>query len=566
MRRLLDKILDPLREHRGALLVFLISCLAFLGLRLLILLSAVDNFHNVDEAEYQVIMYAKGFVYGWKIDFIYYHLWGLLISAAALVPFVLAGVADLTAMKILALLFAFVAFAALVYLAAWKLGPYPAGLMAAALMFPAINYLKWTLMIWGGYPEAFSLMSVAIFIWVAVLDKRTFGWFLFAGMFAGIPLIYSPAVSFMLAAVIVATPLQPLANRRWRLTGAYLLGIFLLLLPFLIWFFASGFWQIKENWLIDNSTTTTFTDYIMKPSLRNWRFIKMVFADYDIFATWFEFTLLAASTLWLTIASFTKRYFRQRWRVVFPLILAAALLFLLFFPAIQHLGARHLLGMVVAGYVTIALAMGDTFFGDKHPTARTVDRAVRLTLLAMVLLLNLGRIVSLVQPESIDTFHRFRGGDYYDNQFGSVIGPEIDRVNCLLDARLDFMQDMDAKAGFGLVFKRFGYYECCQLEPQPVDYHYMRQDESARDPAMLYRGLGCAMALKDQITAVDLTNVPDGGHPEAFTWLTDGFSRCSALPCAKLNRRDKRPAVLLWLDKSLAAYTALFPRWWRSTD
>ena len=114
MRRLLDKVLDPLREHRGALAVFLLSCLAFILLRVLILLSAIDNFHNVDEAEYQVIMYAKGFVYGWKIDFIYYHLWGLLISAAALAPFVLVGVADMAAMKILALLLAFVAFAALV--------------------------------------------------------------------------------------------------------------------------------------------------------------------------------------------------------------------------------------------------------------------------------------------------------------------------------------------------------------------------------------------------------------------------------------------------------------------
>lgn len=566
MRRLLDKVLDPLREHRGALAVFLLSCLAFILLRVLILLSAIDNFHNVDEAEYQVIMYAKGFVYGWKIDFIYYHLWGLLISAAALAPFVLVGVADMAAMKILALLLAFVAFAALVYLTAWKLGPYQAGLVAAALLLPAVNSLKWNLMIWGGYPEAFSLMSVAILFWVVALDKRTFGWFLFAGMFAGIPLIYSPAVLFMLAAVIAATPLQPLVNQRWRLTGAYLLGILLMLLPFLLWFFASGFWQIRESWLIDNQTTTTFTDYIMKPSLRNWRFIKMVFANYDIFATTFEIVMLAVSSLWLVGAAFSKRYFRQRWRLVFPLILAAALVFLLFFPAIQHMGARHLLGMIVAGSVTIALAMGDTFFDEKHPIARRIDRAVRLMLLAMVLLLNLAQIISLVQPESIDTFHRFRGGDYFDNQFGSVIGPEIDRVNCLLDARLDFLQDMDAKAGFGMVFKRFGYYECCQLEPLPVDYNYMNQDQSERDPAAFYRGLGCAMALKDRVTTADLPNVPDGGHPEALAWMTDGYEQCFALPCRQLNRRDRRPAVLQWLEKSLTAYAALFPRWWKSTD
>jgi len=33
-----------------------------------------------------------------------------------------------------------------------------------------------------------------------------------------------------------------------------------------------------------------------------------------------------------------------------------------------------------------------------------------------------------------------------------------------------------------------------------------------------------------------------------------------------LNRRDRRPAALQWLDKSLAAYAALFSRWWKSTD
>jgi len=147
-----------------------------------------------------------------------------------------------------------------------------------------------------------------------------------------------------------------------------------------------------------------------------------------------------------------------------------------------------------------------------------------------------------------------------------VVGPEIDRVNCLLDARLDFLRDMDAKAGFGMVFKRFGYYDCCQLEPLPVDYNYMHQDQNEHDPAAFYRGLGCAMALKDGVTTADLANVPDGDHPEALTWLNEGYSRCFELPCRQLNRRDRRPAALQWLDKSLAAYAALFSRWWKSTD
>jgi hypothetical protein len=200
-------------------------------------------------------------------------------------------------------------------------------------------------MIWGGYPEAFSLMSVAIFIWVAVLDKRTFGWFLFAGMFAGIPLIYSPAVSFMLAAVIVATPLQPLANRRWRLTGAYLLGIFLLLLPFLIWFFASGFWQIKENWLSTTARRRPSPTHYETIRCAIWRH-KDGLRGFDIFATCSKLRCWRASTLWLRSPPSPNAIFAKL-RVVFPLILAAAVVVLLFFPHSAP-GRPALLGMVVA--------------------------------------------------------------------------------------------------------------------------------------------------------------------------------------------------------------------------
>jgi hypothetical protein len=117
------------------------------------------------------------------------------------------------------------------------------------------------------------------------------------------------------------------------------------------------------------------------------------------------------------------------------------------------------------------------------------------------------------------------------------------------------MQDMVAIAGFGLVFKRFGYYECCQLEPKPVDYSTCAGRERARS-AMLYRGSVARWRSWIQITAVDLTNVPTAAI-RALTWLTDGFP-VIRFACAKLKpATNARPWCSGW--KIVAAYIALFP-------
>jgi hypothetical protein len=148
-------------------------------------------------------------------------------------------------------------------------------------------------------------------------------------------------------------------------------------------------------------------------------------------------------------------------------------------------------------------------------------------LLLALVVANARGVVGLVQFGQMGMFAKFRGMDYARLDLRVLRGAEVDRVNCLLDQRPALDQENPAFArGLGPVFAP-------PNEPRvpPLHFEMFVPPSPKFDPAEYYRGVGCAMALKNGVPASAVERVPTHAFADAPAAAREGYEYCRSLPC-----------------------------------
>ena len=525
---------NALRPAAWAL--FISACLAFLLVRFLILSSAIDHVHNVDEAEYEFAQQAHNYLQNGFISIPFNHnFWGAKVTIAALVPLIRAGLYETYAVKLLALLFSFAGFASLVFLLAWRSNLWATAFVALLMIFPDLNYLSWTMTLWGAYPEACGLMCVAILLWVwTTLQRRGIYSFL-VGLLLGQILAFSMSVNFAAAAIAAVGLVAVAQKQRWTRLAWLTAGMVIGFLPW-IWGVAGFRNEFFEPGALGNAENLPISKGLSWPELKNlealYHRMQPVF-----YKNLYEPALTLLALLGLTLQELRRqRTYRDRWRLVFPATFFCAALILSMCTFTYYLDDRHLLWFYPAGYACLALLLGEDvlFAGAKPGTRRTgiqAERIIKVALFAALLVLHVKDYSRLMQPGHLGLLKDFHGMDYYKNNLGRIYGDEARNINCLLKNKAARLQDWDFHYGFMQVFPMVAVYECCFWKPETI--HVVKIPPPIEHPfnADNWRGIGCAAALKINMTPADLTAIGGKYGSEALAAALAAYNECAALPC-----------------------------------
>ncbi|MCC6158445.1 MAG: hypothetical protein IT350_10365 [Deltaproteobacteria bacterium] len=505
---------------------------AFVAVRLIVALGAVDHLHNVDRSEYQLAEYAHNIVAGKSLEYPELtHLWGHRGFATALIPFVLVAPTDTVAMKLAAIALATLGFAALTAFV-FRVGGLVAAVVFALLMiFPERSLLKWNLTYWGAHPESALLAGIGVWAWGNGLigTRRAQAWFAGAGVVVAASIYASAAVFYVVALVFVLTASIVPRGRRARALAALGGGFAVAIAPLAVRLAGGLRERLFEPAVFDNTSSVAMTAVIGAPSAGR---LALFFAQdwmrsFYLFRPEWAITALAAVVV---IARFrdAESVERGRARLLFPLSLAVALVVVSMFGYVTHLHTRHLLWLIVAGYACVAMALGSPWTGERlraaRPVVARIEVGAKIVLVAVLVGVHAWNLSPLVQPAEFDMLGRFRGEVYARHFLGQIVGDEVDRVNALLDARIEELGDADFVAGMGEIFRMSGVYDCCLWEPVRPDVEALRVPVSA-DSSTFFQGVGCALALKSTAPPM-LARIADRYGAPAAEAANAGHERC----------------------------------------
>jgi len=504
------------------------ACFCFLAVRFAIVLTAVDRVGDVTWAEYQVSELSRHFWTGQpaNADVDRPHLWGLSATAVALTPFLFwFHLSDTEALKLLAILVSFLGFAAMVYVLARRVGALAAAVFALLMIFPDQAFLRWSLTTWASYPEAAALVSVAVAAWAIAIERSSrLVWFA-AGLAAGVAPAYSASVIYVVLALALLTPFVVAGDRRVALTGFFFLGCLTGFLPRLIWLLAGGLWLTEQ---IDSPAAR-----IVQHQFFSWPGVDRLSASFrrlrllPLYRNLWTYLGLA----WVLYAGLRRDRPQRRWRLVFPLSIFLFFVACLFFSFVGDLTTRHLMWLNIAAVAAIALLANDSLLplraNGKIAWYNVAEYAVKCFIVFLLVIKNVIAIVPYIQPAQADMLAKFRGIDYCRWGLSTVIGPEVDRVNCLIDQQPDpgpFFQ-----AGMGELF-RTSRSEKFIPRPLPLPPRPFNLPAAEADRITFARGVGCALAMKG-FAENDVERIGYVRSLDRNEAVTAGFRECAALPC-----------------------------------
>ncbi len=496
----------------------------------MILASSMDRISYMGEGQYQIAGHAYHMMGKGPHYPEFNHLWGQKITAVALMPLLATGLSATMSMKILALSISFLGFAALVYLLAYKAGPTHAGILALLMLFPDLSYLKWNFVLWGAYPEAANFCAAAALLWVLAIDDGRKIPLFAAGAAAGLVFSYNASAVFFIAALPLAT--LALGGLKTRAKTALTLscGVLVGLLPLLIWMVLKGFRATYSPAEMLPAVTLnhwiSWPDFHRVPGIFD-KLKHQGFYDY----TW-QIAVIIPALAWAAISALREPENIGRWKLLFPMSLLSLAFFVALFPFNAHLCPRHFLWLFLLGYFCVALMLGDlaTFLVSRRPRKITqwIGLAAVMIFLGTLIVSHATLVTHLIRPSALGMFLKFRGDDYYKMRLPSVVGAEVDRVNCLLDADPPFINDESFRSGLGAVFPKSDLRNMLSASPRgDIDIAAVSLGASGAEYArQFYFGVGCAVALRDVFTAGDIDNLSESDFTQARARAREGFTWC----------------------------------------
>jgi hypothetical protein len=369
-----------------------------------------------------------------------------------------------------------------------------------------------------------------VLIWALAWRRRSTAAIALAGTVIGLSVAFSYASAYLAFALLA---LAPFAGGRSVGRRGYLVfyaACFLGFLPRLIWLSGGFLSQIERVDFL--GVHIRQVDFAMWPT---WHNVATFWRRMQTMGFWGDFPsglLVRLGLLWTAFVAVSGGE-RRRWLSVFPAAFPLAAALFLFFSFVELIQIRHVMALVPCGYLCIACLLGDRVmpaaWAERRRWLRGVESGVKWGLLILVLIGNGRHLAAFIWPSQLDMLTRFRGLEYCRLDLNELHGPEVDRVNCLLD---HYPAIWDGPRSFAAGMRTV-FLAPNRFADPPLHFKDMRPPHPYTDRGEFYRGIGCAMALKTGVTDAAIRQIPvNDSYPEAHAQARDGYAFCAALSCA----------------------------------
>ena len=520
----------------------LVASVLFVAIRLAIIITGIDHLSHASGEEGPVVVAAKMLAQSGHYYNPFVHLWGYRPTMWALIALMKLGLSDMAAPKILALLVSLLGFVSLISFVAWRWGTRTGMVLAALFIFPSEPFLKWSLMTWGAYPEAASLILLPLALFGVALESRRAFWPLAAGITAGLVLAFSPSVAFVPLAMF-AVLLLPVPVTGWfKKVFLLILGTVIGLSPLLWWFSQDVSHLSFEAHAIagNNTAAIPLLDTIRAPA---WSPMVRLLVDrlegISFYGHPWQTVLVLFSAVWLLVVGFWSRRdeARARWQLVFPLTLVLGTLMIATFRFAENLDMRHVLWFFPAGLVCVGFFLSERPAYAELPVWRRrlapLETVIKSLLLLLLVTQNAVAALRPIDPLDGNMLGRYRGVTYQAYFIYHVLGPEVDAVNCVLDQLPERMREMNFRLGFskGFLIQESWNHFLYRPNRLAYDFHTLTPPPTEAERIPFFTGLGCAMAVKAGVQTSDFETIARNYGLNLRTAAESGFALCRHLSC-----------------------------------
>lgn len=487
--------------------LFFLIVLVFCLLRVGVIFSAPDRLHNSDTAELNMPAEAQsgGLFEFADFNYPFSHLQGRYanIVLIRLIGKILGfGYLNL---KIMALLVSLATLLLWMWTLKTVFNPFTALCFALLYTFSPLLYFKWSLMVWGAYPESalfvavvFALIAYAFHRPVKKRYKRVF----FVGVAAGLAISYNIINVTLPILSVLACGLVGVRKERLLNLLTCLVGIRVGIIPLKKYISYHGMDALTFHPdLIEKAggVTNIFNQFLTSPIEAPAPYLFLAGAYFDLF-NHNPILIIMAIVSFAILFSAPMSKFRP---VALLMPIGVLLLPLMFaFSAIRESFAyRHMVPLVPILYACVSVAITvptETFV--KKKIAAACWRTAMIAFLATWCLFGARGIVGLITPWHPERIFEFHALDYEQYSVGSAVGEELQRLNLAIDSGR--LENESFLAGFQIAFPQRGQYGCCIKNPLPIvpvtasaTLHALFADDAFDNPDVA-RGFGYGVAVK----------------------------------------------------------------------
>ncbi|MCB1154282.1 hypothetical protein KDL45_11580, partial [bacterium] len=482
------------------------------------------------------------------------HFAGGVLTARIIAQLKEWGLTTPVAMRVFPMVVSFIGFAAIVALGAYEFGGLFAAILAILLIFPHDPLLRWSLITYGGYPEAASLSMIAVALWAVAWTKEKAYLFALAGLAFGLVCAYSVVMFVLpLSAGLVTIAI---AKRRWLYSTLLVAGFIPGVAPFFVWLKRNAGNVIEPGLLANNQSSLTVGDLLVWPTPERLHRIYDLLHNNMMVPRWQNMIIFVA-LVWVFAAAVGK-FGRWRWTLLFPLTIPVTIVGFSIFTYVDDVDTRHVLWFFPVVYFCVALLFADLMrlLPLRGATSRKalVGGVAARGLLVVLLCARFAAEAVYAHPGEMGKIHRYEGLKYQQANLFVVWGDDLDRVNCFLDTRQDLLADGEFATGFAVPFY-IGYkaHTNRMIASAPSTPDVMKNPERIHDldrmrranrnpgdpnEASYFRGMGCAAALKAHDDFDEDVAFFEKIAPAYLDAWKAGYEECAAVECPSANGGD----------------------------
>ena len=514
------------------LTVLIIAVFCFL--RLGFVLSSPERLHNADQAELNMLVEAaQGSLFYFKdFNYPFTHLQGryanivLIRLLAKVVGF------NYLNLKLFALILALCALLLWMWSLKTVFGPAVALCFALLMTFPPLLFFKWSMIVWGAYPESAFWVALVFALIVKASFSRgkvKWGWTILLGVVCGLAVSYS----VMNVTLPVLACLAFLANGKIRFKErmirivSILIGLRLGLIPLFQYMSHHNDKGLSLHPdLTQNSSQCmdVFSQFTIHADTSEsfWIFLLRIFSEL------FNHSLIVLFMVVVCLLIFAMSSTVKKPPISFLMPVAVMMLpAIIAFSAIrQSFSYRHIMPFfpVLAGFIAVGICTPwDAFYRgievkfshliktDRKQKERSKPKSARFSWAGPIwrgmmtlfciwwCLSNLYALADFIKLDRLDRISRFRVIDYAKYDVGSAVGKELDALNSMIDSGR--LNDRSFAQGFAVAFPIKGHYDGFFSKPFFLDTKTVGKklrsvSTEKGEMDLVAEGFGAGVALK----------------------------------------------------------------------